>query len=149
MNPPQSNYLQHELRSGRVLEKIPRGRPIMRRRRVIQVTESASLVVHTQIPPQISISPPRQEATMGDQPPPLHGNNPPPPVRRMREYTLPHVVDHLSCIVLPPCNTHYEIKSSTLSIMPTFHALKDESQYDHLMEFEQACEDLNFIYLFS
>ena len=76
---------------------------------------------------------------MGDQPPPLHGNNPPPPVKRMREYTLPHVVDHPSCIVLPPCNTHYEIKSSTLSIMPTFHALKDESPYDHLMEFEQAC----------
>ena len=68
-----------------------------------------------------------------------HNNNNPPPVRRMREYTLPHVVDHPSCILLPPCNTHYEIKSSTLSIMPTFHALKDESPYDHLMEFEQAC----------
>ena len=133
MNPSQSNSIRIELRSGRVLEEIPRGRPRRRRRRVIQVTESAPPIARTQVSSRTSTSPPRQEDTMGDQVPP-----PPPPVRRMREYTLPQIVGNPSCIVLPPCDHHFEIKSSTLNILPSFNGT-NQNPYDHLMEFEQAC----------
>ena len=142
MNLASTAHTRIQLRSGKILSENTRGRPRVRRRPIVRripiVCESAPPTLERH---QTPLEEPIPQATMGEPnppPDPLNNNNPP-PVRRMREYTLPHVVDHPSCIILPPCNTHYEIKSSTLSIMPTFHALKDESPYDHLMEFEQAC----------
>ncbi|XP_024178407.1 uncharacterized protein LOC112184382 [Rosa chinensis] len=59
--------------------------------------------------------------------------------KTMREYTSPTIVDHPSCIVLPPCEHHFEIKPSTLSILPIFHGMPSNNPYDHIAEFEEVC----------
>lgn len=57
----------------------------------------------------------------------------------MREYTSSAIVDHPSCIVLPQCDHHFEIKPSTLSILPIFNGMPSDNPYDHIAEFEQVC----------
>ncbi|KAL6189192.1 hypothetical protein ACLB2K_040582 [Fragaria x ananassa] len=57
----------------------------------------------------------------------------------MREYTSPAIVDHPSCIVLPQCDHHFEIKPSTWSILPIFNDMSSDNPYDHIAEFEQVC----------
>ncbi|XP_062026402.1 uncharacterized protein LOC133742741 [Rosa rugosa] len=59
--------------------------------------------------------------------------------KTMREYTNPTIVDHPSCIMLPPCEHHFEIKPSTLSILPVFHGMPSNNPYDHIAEFEEVC----------
>ena len=120
------------LRSGRVVDReairIPR-----RRRRALKFAEVEDTILRTPSPPQ-------EEDMEEDHvpPPPRVDEVIDPPARRMREYTLPHVMEHPSYIVLNP-DRRFEIKPTTLSIMPIFHGLPGQSPYDHLMEFEQSC----------
>ncbi|KAL6129715.1 hypothetical protein ACLB2K_073064 [Fragaria x ananassa] len=66
--------------------------------------------------------------------------NPPlPQAKTMRENTSPAIVDHPSCVVLPQCDYHFEIKPSTLSILPIFNDMPSDNRYDHIVEFEQVC----------
>ena len=120
------------LRSGRVVDReairIPR-----RRRRALKFAEVEDTILRTPSPPQ------EEDMEEDHVPPPPRVNEViDPSARRMREYTLPHVVEHPSCIVLNP-DRRFEIKPTTLSIMPIFHGLPGQSPYDHLMEFEQSC----------
>lgn len=90
---------------------------------------------------------PIQEVNIGDQLPnpnqdeqdPNNNNNEHPMVRRIREYTLPYVVEHPLCIVLLPCPHHFEIILVTLSILSNYYGMSNQIPYDQIMEFEQAC----------
>lgn len=84
---------------------------------------------------------PIQEVNMGDQLPNPNqheqdpnknnnnNNNDPSIVRRMREYTLPHVVEHPLCIVLPPWPHHFEIILVTVRILPNYYGMSNQIPY--------------------
>lgn len=140
MNRDQPQLTTVTLRSGRIVDRDTSRIPKRRQKRVQRVLE---VEVEVEVAVPIQVSNMDQEHNNNDQ---EHNNNyqeephivNPPPIRRMREYTLPHVVEHPSCIVLNP-NLRFEIRPTTLSIMPILHGLPGQSPYDHLMEFEQSC----------
>ena len=49
-----------------------------------------------------------------------------------------------SCIVLPEDNGHYELKSSTIPMLPIFRGVENENPYHHVREFEEICGTLRF-----
>lgn len=135
MNENSSPLRNVTLRSGRVVDREAIRIPKRRQRKAPRVLE---LEVEAEVGIPIPIPLLNMEDDQAPPPPPLIDEVVNPPERRMREYTLPHVVEHPSCIVLNP-NLRFEIKPTTLSIMPIFHGLPGQSPYDHLMEFEQSC----------
>ena len=54
----------------------------------------------------------------------------------LRDHYVPSTYMSLSCIQLPQITvTHYEIKPSTIQMLPTFYGLSNEDPYKHLDEF--------------
>ncbi|CAN6465559.1 unnamed protein product [Victoria cruziana] len=84
----------------------------------------------------------RSEAEMGEQGPPA-GPVPPqeePPRRLFREFFVPTEYDQGVGGVGPLVGAHqYEIKASTINILPSFHGLASEDPYCHLDEFLDIC----------
>ena len=82
------------------------------------------------------------KGTMGD----VHNDQGPPWVEEelpLSHYSCPNIVDSPSCIVHPHPNVAYEIKHSTLSILPTFHGVAKEKPYEHIIDFDAICSTLN------
>ncbi|CAN6465686.1 unnamed protein product [Victoria cruziana] len=84
----------------------------------------------------------RSEAEMGEQRPPA-GPMPPreePPRRLLREFFVPTEYDHGAGGVEPLVSAYqYEIKVSTINMLPSFHGLTSEDPYCHLDEFLVVC----------
>ena len=71
--------------------------------------------------------------------PDLMANNPEPP-KTMKEYFIPSNYNPSSCIQLPQTQAiQYEIKSSTIQMLPSFYGNTNEDPYKHIDEFLEIC----------
>ena len=60
--------------------------------------------------------------------------------KQMKEYFIPTTYKPSTCIHLPEVPAaQYEIKSSTIQMLPSFHGLTDEDPYKYLDEFLEIC----------
>ena len=58
----------------------------------------------------------------------------------MKEYFIPQSYNSSLCIQLPNIPvTHYEIKPSTIQMLPSFYGNTNEDPYRHLDEFFEIC----------
>ena len=73
----------------------------------------------------------REEETMAEQ-----GN------RTLREIMGPVVNRQPFCIRIPAGGTPFELKSSLLQQLPTFHGLSGENAYTHLDQFHVVCSSM-------
>ncbi|CAN6440338.1 unnamed protein product [Victoria cruziana] len=83
----------------------------------------------------------RSETEMGQQVPPA-GQMPPreEPPRLLREFFIPTEYDRGVGGVGPLVGAaHYEIKASTINMLPLFHGLSNEDPYRHFDEFLDVC----------
>ena len=72
-----------------------------------------------------------EEETPPGTPPP-----PPPPLRPLKEHYTPSEYASPSCIQLPTVQaTHYEIKPSTINLLPSFYGLNNGDPYNHIDDF--------------
>ena len=63
--------------------------------------------------------------------------------RQMKEYFIPSTYNPLTCIHLPDIPTsHYEIKSTTIQMLPTFYGNTNEDPYKRLDEFLEICSTM-------
>ena len=54
----------------------------------------------------------------------------------MKEYFIPSTYNSLTCIHLPDISaSYYEIKSTTIQMLPSFYENTNEDFYKHLDEF--------------
>ncbi|XP_024200494.1 uncharacterized protein LOC112203807 [Rosa chinensis] len=65
--------------------------------------------------------------------------------RPMKEYTLPTISNHPSCIVLPPCAIAFDIKPGTIANLPIFFGLPSNEPYLHLQEFNEVCSTVQLL----
>ncbi|KAL6219676.1 hypothetical protein ACLB2K_007435 [Fragaria x ananassa] len=65
--------------------------------------------------------------------------------RPMKEYTLPTISNHPSCIVLPPCAVAFDIKLGTIANLLLFFGLSNNEPYLHLQEFNEACSTVQLL----
>ncbi|KAL6140942.1 hypothetical protein ACLB2K_059234 [Fragaria x ananassa] len=63
----------------------------------------------------------------------------------MKEYTLPTISNHPSCIVLPPCVVAFHIKPRTIVNLSLFFGLQNNESYLHLQEFNEACSTIQLL----
>ena len=62
------------------------------------------------------------------------------PPRELKEYFTPTAYTSPSCIELPNVAAeHFEIKSSTIQMLPSFYGRTNEDPYNHLDEFLGIC----------
>ena len=67
---------------------------------------------------------------------------PPPPPVLMEYFTLAAYTSP-SCIALPEVTiTHFEIKPSTIELLPHFYGRTNEDPYRHLDDFQGVCTTL-------
>ena len=67
-------------------------------------------------------------------------NNPP---MALRDHFLPKTYTPPSCIQYPQVtHTHFEIKPSTISMLPNFYGNPNEDPYKHLNEFLEVCSTI-------
>ena len=60
--------------------------------------------------------------------------------KQLREYFTPSQYTYSPCIQMPPVEaSQYEIKSSTIQMLPSFYGLTNEDPYKHLDEFLEIC----------
>ena len=60
--------------------------------------------------------------------------------KQLREYFTPSQYTYSPCIQMPPVeSSQYEIKSSTIQMLPSFYGLTNEDPYKHLDEFLEIC----------
>ena len=60
--------------------------------------------------------------------------------KQLREYFTPSQYTYSPCIQMPPVEAaQYEIKSSTIQMLPSFYGLTNEDPYKHLDEFLEIC----------
>ena len=111
--------------------KRGRGRP-RKRERTPRTTSFAPSRSISRNSDKRSLSPTLEEVAMAD----LENERP------IRTYSCPTVVNQPFCIVLPPCGVNFEIKSSTLQILPKFNGLSQERPYTHVKMFEEVCGTL-------
>ncbi len=65
------------------------------------------------------------------------------PPMTLRDHFLPNTYIPPSCMRIPNIeNLIYEIKHSTIQMLPNFHGLERENPYDHLTEFEGICNTI-------
>ena len=58
------------------------------------------------------------------------------PPRQMKEYFIPSTYNPSTCIHLPDIPaSHYEIKSTTIQMLPSFYGNTNKDPYKHLDEF--------------
>ena len=71
------------------------------------------------------------------------------PPRQMKKYFIPSTYNPSTCIHLPDISaSHYEIKSTTIQMLPSFYGNTNEDLYKHLDEFLEICSTMkiqNFI----
>ena len=66
----------------------------------------------------------------------------------MRDHFTPATYTTASCIRIPDPNVNqYEIKSSVIQLLPSFHGLSNEDPYKHLNEFLEVCSTMKIKYL--
>ena len=69
-----------------------------------------------------------------EEAPPL--TPPPPPLKAFKEHYTPSKYASPSCIQLPAVQAaQYEIKPSTISLIPSFYGLNNEDPYNHIDNF--------------
>ena len=62
------------------------------------------------------------------------------PPRQMKEYFIPSTYNPSTCIHIPDIPaSHYEIKSTTIQMLPSFYGNANEDPYKHLDEFLEIC----------
>ena len=62
------------------------------------------------------------------------------PNRTLKDYFTPTAYTSPSCIQFPNTTAaHYEIKSRTIQMLPSFHGLAHDDPYKHLNEFLKIC----------
>ncbi|KAI5337341.1 hypothetical protein L3X38_016612 [Prunus dulcis] len=71
------------------------------------------------------------------------GDNPPLQPRILRDYTAPAENNAPSCIVLTPITQRFEIRPTTIQLIPSFHG-KEENPYHHLKTFFTTCSTFNY-----
>ena len=58
----------------------------------------------------------------------------------LKTHFIPSIYTPTSCINLPEIGaSHYEIKSSTIEMLPTFYGLNNEDSNNHIDEFLEIC----------
>ena len=66
--------------------------------------------------------------------------NPYEPPRKMKEYFIPTSYNPSTCIHLPDIPArHYEIKFTTIQMLPSFYRNTNEDPYKHLDKFLEIC----------
>ena len=69
-----------------------------------------------------------------------NGENTPPPLWPLKEHYTPSEYVSTSCIQLPIVQAaQYEIKPSTIHLLPSFHGLSNEDSYNHIDDFLVIC----------
>ncbi|CAN6465561.1 unnamed protein product [Victoria cruziana] len=62
------------------------------------------------------------------------------PPRLLKEFFIPTEYDRGAGVMRPHIGAaHYEIKASTINMLPSFHGLASEDPYRHLDEFLDIC----------
>ncbi|CAN6471825.1 unnamed protein product [Victoria cruziana] len=70
------------------------------------------------------------------------------PPRLLREFFIPTEYDRGAIGMGPQIGaTHYEIKASTIAILPSFHGLQSEDLYRHLDKFLDVCATVRISYI--
>jgi hypothetical protein len=65
------------------------------------------------------------------------------PQMLLRDHYILSTYTSPSCLQLPQATaTHYEIKSSIIHMLPSFHGLNNEDPYKHLDEFLEICSTI-------
>ena len=65
------------------------------------------------------------------------------PPRQMKEYFIPSTYNPSTYIHLPDIPaSHYEIKSTTIQMLPSFYGNTNEDLYKHLDEFLEICSTM-------
>ena len=64
--------------------------------------------------------------------------------RTLRELATPNLHQQPLCITFPALadNTPFELKSSTIHLLPPFHGLSGEEPHKHLREFDVVCTSM-------
>ena len=60
----------------------------------------------------------------------------------LKELAVPALDQQALCIVYPALNTVFELKSSLIHLLPTFHELPEEDANKHLKEFHVVCSSM-------
>ena len=69
--------------------------------------------------------------------------NPREPPRQIKKYFIPSTYNLSTCIhLLDIPASHYEIKSITIQMLPSFYGNKNEDPYKHLDEFLEICSTM-------
>ncbi|BFG41131.1 hypothetical protein CerSpe_274050 [Prunus speciosa] len=72
------------------------------------------------------------------------GDNPPPQPRLLRDYTALAEYNAPSCIVLTPITQRFEIRPTTIQLLPSYHGKEEENPYHHLKTFFTICSTFNY-----
>jgi hypothetical protein len=65
------------------------------------------------------------------------------PSMLLRDHYIPFIYTSPPCLLfLQTTTTHYEIKSSIIQMLPSFHGLNNEDPYKHLDEFLEICSTI-------
>ena len=68
---------------------------------------------------------------------------PPPPLRPLKEHYTPMGYASPSCIQLPTMQAaQYEIKPSTINLLPSFYSSNNEDLYSHIDDFPDICSTM-------
>ncbi|XP_026378387.1 uncharacterized protein LOC113272804 [Papaver somniferum] len=62
----------------------------------------------------------------------------------MKEYMYPTRASQPSCIILPADDGQFELKASTIHMLPVFRGADAENPYHHVRDFEDICGTLHF-----
>ena len=86
---------------------------------------------------------PNVELEVGSPNPPDMADPDPPAVnpadQTVRDYYDEPIAETPLCIVYPRLDGAFELKSSLIHLLPTFHGLAKEDPYQHLKDFQAAC----------
>ncbi|CAN6465560.1 unnamed protein product [Victoria cruziana] len=84
-----------------------------------------------------------QQIPAGEQIPPCEE-----PSRLLREFFIPTEYDREVGGIEPQIGAaHYEIKASTINMLPFFHGLESEDLYHHINEFLDVCSTLRISHI--
>ncbi|KAL0309210.1 UNVERIFIED_CONTAM: hypothetical protein Sradi_5863300 [Sesamum radiatum] len=64
------------------------------------------------------------------------------PKRTIKNMTSPHMNQQPLCIEYPDLEVNFELKSSLIHLLPTFHSLASEDPHKHLKEFHVVCSGM-------
>ncbi|XP_026419791.1 uncharacterized protein LOC113315749 [Papaver somniferum] len=64
--------------------------------------------------------------------------------RSLKDYMYPTRASQPSCIILPADDGQFELKASTIHMLPVFRGVDAENPYHHVRDFEDICGTLRF-----